>query len=98
MKGSLPNPSPEYQDLGELGAGGMGEVRRARDKLLRRDVAIKLLRTEFVADPSLLARFVAEARITARLEHPGIVPVFQVDQAERPGGPGRQAARRGLPA
>lgn len=82
MKASLPNPSPEYQDLGELGAGGMGEVRRARDKLLRRDVAIKLLRTEFVADPSLLARFVQEARITARLEHPGIVPVHALGSTE----------------
>lgn len=82
MKGALPNPSPEYQDLGELGSGGMGEVRRARDKLLRRDVAIKLLRTEFVADPSLLARFVQEARITARLEHPGIVPVHALGSTD----------------
>ncbi len=75
MKGPNDSGGAEYQDIGEIGSGAMGEVRRARDQLLRRDVAIKLLRTEYASDAALSERFFEEARITARLEHPGIVPV-----------------------
>ncbi len=70
--------SVPYHDIGELGKGGMGEVRRVWDRKLRREVAMKLLRSEYMADPSMLARFVEEAQATAQLEHPGIVPVHAI--------------------
>lgn len=73
---------PVYDDRGPLGRGGMGEVRRVWDRRLRRDVAMKLLRTELVADPSLIARFSEEAQTTAQLEHPGIVPVHALGKTE----------------
>lgn len=59
-----------------LAAGGMGEVWQARDRVLGRDVAVKLLRPELAADPRLVARFRREAVAAARLSHPNIVRVF----------------------
>jgi serine/threonine protein kinase len=59
-----------------LGSGGMGEVRRAHDTVLDRDVAIKLLSPAFAQDAALRERFTREARLVARLSHPGIVTVF----------------------
>ena len=70
--------------LGEtLGAGGMGEVRAAHDPILRRDVALKRLRH---TDSGSIARFIAEAQVTAQLDHPNIVPVHALgtDAAGRP--------------
>ncbi len=61
-----------YEILSALGAGGMGEVYRARDPKLNRDVAIKVLPELFVADPDRLARFEREAQTLAALNHPGI--------------------------
>lgn len=69
-----------YHDLGELGKGGMGEIRRVWDRKLRREVAMKLLRSEYASDPSMLARFTEEAQATAQLEHPGIVPVHALGE------------------
>lgn len=69
-----------YRDLGELGKGGMGEIRRVWDRKLRREVAMKLLRSEYASDPSMLARFTEEAQATAQLEHPGIVPVHALGE------------------
>jgi serine/threonine protein kinase/formylglycine-generating enzyme required for sulfatase activity len=66
-----------YVDLGEIGSGGMGEVRRVQDLLLGRIVARKVLRTGRV-DGDALARFRREAELTAQLQHPGIVPVYDV--------------------
>src|SRR5262245_56794535 len=63
-----------------LGAGGMGEVYRARDSALNRDVAIKLLPHLFAADPERLARFEREAQLLASLNHPGIAHVYGVQQ------------------
>jgi WD40 repeat protein len=63
---------PRYVPGGLLGVGGMGEVRVAHDRVLGRDVAMK---TPRLASPSLMQRLVAEARLAANLEHPGIVPV-----------------------
>jgi len=54
-----------------LGAGGMGEVWRARDERLGRDVAIKVLPADLASDPERLRRFVKEARATGALNHPG---------------------------
>ena len=63
---------------GTLGAGGMGEVYRARDQRLGRDVAIKVLPHSFVADVSRLRRFEQEARAAAALNHPNILAVFDI--------------------
>src|SRR5437870_8043006 len=64
--------------LGPLGAGGMGEVYRARDHSLGREVAIKLLPGELASDPGRLHRFEQEARAAAALNHPNVVVVFEV--------------------
>ncbi len=73
-----------YEDRGLLGVGSMGEVRRVRDPNLDRTVAIKLLRSETAYREADIARFVAEARITAQLQHPGIVSVHELGRL--PGG------------
>jgi Tol biopolymer transport system component len=65
-----------------LGAGGMGEVYRARDSKLGRDVAIKVLPRIFTADPDRLARFEREARILAALNHPHIGAIYGLEDAE----------------
>ncbi len=64
-----------YRIRGLLGVGGMGEVYRARDGRLRRDVALKVLRREMAADPERLRRFQQEARAAAGLDHPHIMAV-----------------------
>jgi Tol biopolymer transport system component len=69
-----------YEILGLLGAGGMGEVYRARDSRLHRTVAIKVLPTAFAADPERLARFEQEARAAAALDHPNILAVHDLGQ------------------
>ena len=75
-----------YEILSPLGAGGMGEVYRARDTKLNRDVAIKVLRRRRRADdPDRLARFSREAQLAAALNHPHIVTIFTTSrQEERP--------------
>src|SRR5215213_3245607 len=65
--------------LSALGAGGMGEVYRARDTRLQRDVAIKVLPDLFARDPERLARFEREARMLAALNHPHIAQVYGVE-------------------
>ena len=69
-----------YQLLERIGAGGMGEVYRARDLRLDRDVAIKILPREFTADPDRQARFAREARVLASLNHPNIGAVYGVEE------------------
>ncbi|MFK7927937.1 MAG: SUMF1/EgtB/PvdO family nonheme iron enzyme [Myxococcota bacterium] len=69
------NLPPRYSDMGFLGSGAMGEVRRVRDKVLGATVAFKVLRTVAADLPSVRARFESEARITARLRHPNIIAV-----------------------
>jgi len=65
-----------YEVVGTLGAGGMGEVYRARDTRLRRDVAIKVLPSQFSNDPERLRRFEQEARAAGSLNHPNILTIF----------------------
>jgi len=67
-----------YEILGPLGAGGMGEVYRARDARLSRDVALKILSSKFSSDPKLCARFEQEARTAGSLNHPNIVTIFDI--------------------
>jgi len=67
-----------YEITAAIGAGGMGEVYRARDTQLGRDVAIKVLPSFLSADPDRLRRFEQEARATAALNHPNILVVFQL--------------------
>ena len=71
-----------YEILSPLGAGGMGEVYRGRDKKLDRDVAIKVLPAEMAADPERLERFRREAKALAALDHPAIVGVYSVEEAD----------------
>src|SRR6266853_1133205 len=67
-----------YEILAAIGAGGMGEVYRARDPRLGRDVAIKVLPEQLSQDPQALARFEREARAVAALSHPNILAIFDV--------------------
>jgi len=71
-----------YQILSPIGAGGMGEVYRARDSRLGREVAIKLLPAEKLADPARRARFVQEARAASALNHPHIVTIYEIESAD----------------
>ncbi len=70
-----------YQILSLLGAGGMGEVYRARDPKLNRDVAIKVLPDAFARDPQRLARFEREAQVLASLNHPNIAAIYELGQS-----------------
>ena len=71
----------EYEMLEELGRGGMAIVYRARELMLDREVAIKVLPFTLAFDDAFVERFVREARISARLEHPHIIPIHRVGQA-----------------
>ena len=65
-----------YEVIEKIGAGGMGEVFRARDTKLGRDVALKILPESFVHDDERLARFDREARVLASLNHPNIAAIY----------------------
>ncbi len=70
-----------YQVLSPLGAGGMGEVYRARDTKLNRDVALKVLPEAFAADPQRMARFEREAQVLASLNHPNIAAIYGLEES-----------------
>ena len=71
-----------YQVVAQIGAGGMGEVYRARDTRLQRDVALKVLPEIFAADAGRMARFEREARLLASLNHPHIAAVYGVEESD----------------
>jgi eukaryotic-like serine/threonine-protein kinase len=71
-----------YEILGPLGAGGMGQVYRARDARLGREVAVKVLRDDYAKNPDWLSRFEREARLLATLSHANIATVHGLDEAE----------------
>ena len=66
-----------YEILGSLGAGGMGEVYRAKDTKLNRDVALKIVPELFTTDADRLARFKREAQVLASLKHPNIAAIYR---------------------
>jgi serine/threonine-protein kinase len=68
-----------YEILAPIGAGGMGEVYRARDTKLKRDVALKVLPNAFANDPERRARFQREAEVLASLNHPNIATIYGVE-------------------
>ena len=69
-----------YEILALIGAGGMGEVYRARDTKLKRDVALKVLPETFARDPDRMARFHREAEVLASLNHPNIAQIYGVEE------------------
>ena len=71
-----------YRLIQQIAVGGMGEVWRARDDTLARDVAVKVLREEFAGDPGFLARFRVEARNSASLSHPNIAQLYDYGEQE----------------
>src|SRR4026207_305500 len=79
QKGSQLGP---YQILGPIGAGGMGEVYRARDTKLSRDIAVKVLPESVGQDHDRLARFTREAQLLASLNHPNIAAIYGVEEAD----------------
>ena len=72
-----------YDIVALLGAGAMGEVYRARDTKLNRDVALKVLPERFASDPDSLARFTREARVLATLTHPNIAAIYGLEESPR---------------
>src|SRR5262252_3663159 len=70
-----------YQIVERIGAGGMGEVYRARDTKLNRDVALKVLPEDFVHDAERMARFRREAQILASLNHPNIATIHGLEES-----------------
>src|SRR5215469_3426162 len=72
-----------YEIITSIGAGGMGEVYRARDTRLGRDVALKILPEDVAADPDRRQRFETEAKAVAALNHPNIVSVYDVGFEDR---------------
>ncbi len=78
----MPGPltTGRYQVFGEIARGGMGAVLRGRDPDLGRDIAIKVLREDHRDNPKMIERFIEEAQIGGQLQHPGIVPVYELNQ------------------
>src|SRR5215472_16809779 len=69
-----------YEIVALIGAGGMGEVYRARDTRLKRDVALKVLPEVYARDPDRMARFQREAEVLASLNHPNIAHIYGVEE------------------
>ncbi len=82
----LPVGRGNYELLGEIARGGMGVILKGHDRDLGRDVAVKVLRKELAQKDEILQRFVEEAQIGGQLQHPGIVPVYEIGRLadERP--------------
>ena len=84
-----------YEIAAQIGVGGMGEVYRATDTKLKRDVAMKVLPSTLACDPERLARFQREARVLASLNHPNIAAMYDL---EEPRGESDDRKRNGHPS
>jgi len=71
-----------YEIAAAIGAGGMGEVYRARDARLKRNIALKILPESFASDPERLARFQREAEVLTSLNHPNIAAIYGVEESD----------------
>jgi len=78
-----------YEIVAMLGAGGMGEVYRARDTKLGREVAVKVLPEAFATDPERVARFKREAQVLASLNHPNIAALYGMEEVAPSTGAGQ---------
>jgi eukaryotic-like serine/threonine-protein kinase len=85
-----------YQITAQIGSGGMGEVYRAHDTSLDRDVAIKVLPKAFATDPERLARFEREAKTLAALNHPNIAQIYGIERSSEAPTAARQICLRPL--
>ncbi|MBK7877008.1 MAG: serine/threonine protein kinase [Planctomycetes bacterium] len=74
----VPQGRGNYQLLGEIARGGMGVILKGHDTDLGRDIAVKVLSKEMAARPTIVQRFIEEAQIGGQLQHPGIVPVYEL--------------------
>ncbi|MFN0243098.1 MAG: serine/threonine-protein kinase, partial [Planctomycetota bacterium] len=74
----VPQGRGNYQLLGEIARGGMGVILKGHDTDLGRDVAVKVLDSELAKRPAVVQRFIEEAQIGGQLQHPGIVPVYEL--------------------
>jgi serine/threonine protein kinase len=72
----------KYELLEQIGRGGFGTVYRALDTVLEVERAVKVLHPPLIADPEFIERFQHEAKLSARLIHPNVVPVFDLEQNE----------------
>ncbi|MCK4623934.1 MAG: protein kinase, partial [Phycisphaerae bacterium] len=81
---AIPDQIDDFKILEKIGEGGMGKVYRAYEKRLERVVALKILRPEIANNPSVAKRFRREAILAANLSHPNIVPVYHVDNRDKP--------------
>jgi serine/threonine protein kinase len=70
-----------YIIVGKIGKGGMGEVYRAKDQVLGRDVAVKVMPEEFAKDADRVARFQREAKLLASLNHPNIAAIYGLEES-----------------
>jgi serine/threonine protein kinase len=81
--GQLGAPAERYRWLGEINRGGVGVIRGARDPIIGRKVAIKILRADLENDERVLGEFSQEARVTGQLDHPNIVPIYDFGEGGR---------------
>src|SRR3990170_2506791 len=82
MNAMINHTLKRYRLTAKLGTGGMGTVYKGLDTSLNREVAIKIMHPQYAEDPAFRQRFQQEARVAAKLDHPGIVKVFDFDESQ----------------
>mgnify|MGYP005860842871 CR=1 FL=1 len=81
----LPDLFERYEIIEKFAEGGQGDIKIAKDKFLKRIVAVKTLKKRHLADPDHVSSFVTEAKLTAQLDHPSIIPVYSLDGDDEDG-------------